>query len=94
MYVFNKNNEIEIKNNIRILSEKNNYHKTRRAILILGYWLYKPDHSMFTEIYKHLEKFETETKDLRLKKLADDELYNCGEFTIEHYDVIGSGITK
>lgn len=91
MWVFNYDEEKEIKRELFVLKQGTTFGKIKNAIYILSSYLCLPNHSHTEEIYDVFEKFEeNETKDLRLRNLVTEEILNYGEFIVESYDVIGS----
>lgn len=90
MWVFNRNEEKEIKRELSILKQGTTFDKIKNAIYILGSYLCLPNHAHTKEICDMFDKFEeNETKDLKLRNMVTEEYLNYGEFLIEHYDVIG-----
>lgn len=90
MWVFNKNEEKEIRRELSILKQGTTFDKIKNSIYILGGYLCLPNHSHTKEICEMFYKFEKdETKDLKLRNMVTEEILNYGEFVIESYDVIG-----
>lgn len=91
MWVFNYNEEKEIKRELFILKQGTTFDKIKNAIYVLSSYLCLPNHSHTEEIYDMFEKFEKdETKDLKLRNIIIEEILKDGEFVVEAYDVIGS----